>query len=209
MMEREEIVVALLKAAGGQLVGRVRLQKVVYLLDQLGLESGFRYDYHHYGPFSRDLDNAVADAEAFGLVDEKFGRRQVDGARYSIFKLTAAGFESPATIDRLNEAALGALSANVCRSHRYRARTRRHGQLAGRGRRSGGMAGGAATSEGTQGGRRPARSGLGPSPRRRPATSDRGRKRVGAITLAVMPAPFRRPHKRSSSMMFVIRNVRA
>ena len=107
MMEREEIVVALLKAAGGQLVGRVRLQKVVYLLDQLGLESGFRYDYHHYGPFSRDLDNAVADAEAFGLVDEKFGRRQVDGARYSIFKLTAAGFESPATIDRLNEAALG------------------------------------------------------------------------------------------------------
>ena len=107
MMEREEIVVALLKAAGGQLVGRVRLQKVVYLLDQLGLESGFRYDYHHYGPFSRDLDNAVADAEAFGFVDEEFGRRQVDGARYSIFKLTAAGFELPATIGQLDEAALG------------------------------------------------------------------------------------------------------
>ena len=106
-MEREEIVAALLKAAGGELVGRVRLQKAVYLLDRLGLESGFRYDYHHYGPFSRDLDNAVADAEAFGLVEEAFGRRQVDGARYSIFRLTADNLELPAKIGRLDEAELG------------------------------------------------------------------------------------------------------
>ena len=105
-MEREEIVAALLKAAGGQLVGRVRLQKAAYLLDRLGLESGFHYDYHHYGPFSRDLDNAVADAEAFGLVEEEFGRRQVDGARYSIFKLTTDVFALPAKIGQLNEAVL-------------------------------------------------------------------------------------------------------
>ena len=105
-MEREVIVAALLKAAGGQLVGRVRLQKTVYLLDRLGLESGFHYDYHHYGPFSRDLDNAVADAEAFGLVEEEFGRRQVDGARYSIFTLTEDGDKLPANAGRLNEAVL-------------------------------------------------------------------------------------------------------
>ena len=105
-MEREEIVAALLKAAGGQLVGRVRLQKTVYLLDQLGLESGFDYDYHHHGPFSRDIDNAVADAEAFGLIEEKFGRRQVDGARYSIFKLTDEGYELPAMIGHLDEGEL-------------------------------------------------------------------------------------------------------
>ena len=105
-MEREAIVVALLKAAGGQMVGRVRLQKVAYLLDRLGMESGFHFDYHHYGPFSRDLDNAIADAEAFGLVEEEFGRRQVDGARYSIFKLIADDFECPEKIGQLNEAAL-------------------------------------------------------------------------------------------------------
>ena len=86
-MEREQVVVALLKAAGGQLDGRVRLQKIAYLLHQLGMESDFQFDYHHYGPFSRDLDNALADAEAFGLVEENFGRREIDGARYSIFKL--------------------------------------------------------------------------------------------------------------------------
>ncbi len=105
-MEREEIVAALLKAAGGQIVGRVRLQKVAYLLDRLGLDSGFQYRYHHYGPFSRDLDNAVADAEAFELVEEKFGRRQVDGARYSIFMLTNDDFSLPSKIGRLNETVL-------------------------------------------------------------------------------------------------------
>lgn len=106
MMEREVIVVALLKAAGGQVAGRVRLQKAAYLLDRLGMESGFRFDYHQYGPFSRDLDNAVADAEAFGLVEEEYGRRQVDGARFSIFKLIDHNFEYPEKIGQLNKADL-------------------------------------------------------------------------------------------------------
>ena len=106
MMKREDMVAVLLKASGGQLVGRVRLQKTAYLLDRLGLESGFHYEYHHYGPFSRDLDNAVADAEAFELLVETFGRRQVDGARYSIFKLTADHLELPPKIGKLSKAML-------------------------------------------------------------------------------------------------------
>lgn len=86
MKEREDIVAAVVKVAGGQLTGRVRLQKTVYLLDQLGLDSGFSYEYYHYGPYSRDLDNATADAKAFGLIDEDFDHRVSDGAMYSIFK---------------------------------------------------------------------------------------------------------------------------
>ena len=57
MKEREDVVAAIVEAAGGQLTGRVRLQKAVYLLDHVGLNSGFEYDYHNYGPYSRDLDN--------------------------------------------------------------------------------------------------------------------------------------------------------
>ena len=124
-MEREEIVAALLKASGGQLVGRVRLQKTVYLLDRLGLESGFDYDYHHYGPFSRDIDNAVADAEAFELVEERFGRRQLDGARYSIFKLTDEGYELPAMIGQLDEVELQRLLVTTRASYRRRVRRER------------------------------------------------------------------------------------
>ena len=37
---------------------------------QLGLASGFRFEYHHYGPYSRDLDLATADARALGVVQE-------------------------------------------------------------------------------------------------------------------------------------------
>jgi uncharacterized protein YwgA len=86
-MERENIVAAIIAAAGGKLIGRVRLQKTAYLLDQLGLKSGFEYEYHHYGPYSRDLDNAVLDAKAFKLVQEEFKHRLSDGALYSIFKV--------------------------------------------------------------------------------------------------------------------------
>jgi uncharacterized protein YwgA len=87
MKEREDVVAAVVAAAGGQLTGRVRLQKTVYLLDRLGLNSGFEYDYHHYGPYSRDLDNAAADAKAFGLIEEAFDHRLSDGAMYSIFRV--------------------------------------------------------------------------------------------------------------------------
>ena len=84
------------------MVGRVRLQKVAYLLDRLGLNSGFQYNYGNYGPFSHDLDNAVADAEAFGLVEETFDRRQIDGARYSIFELTDGASRPPSNTGQLD-----------------------------------------------------------------------------------------------------------
>jgi uncharacterized protein YwgA len=87
-MEREQIVAAVVGAARGPLIGRVRLQKTVYLLDRVGLNSGFDYEYHHYGPYSRDLDNATADGKAFGLIEEKFEHRQSDGAMYSIFSMS-------------------------------------------------------------------------------------------------------------------------
>ena len=86
--ELERNVADIVSAAGGRLVSRIRLQKIAYLLDQLGANSGFSYTYHHYGPYSRDLDSAILDAEAFSLVKEAFGRRASDGARYSIFHTT-------------------------------------------------------------------------------------------------------------------------
>jgi uncharacterized protein YwgA len=87
VIEPEDHVVEIVAAAGGELVSRIRLQKIAYLLDQLGIDSGFDYVYYHYGPFSRDLENAVLDAEAFGLIKEEEKRRTTDGAKYSIFKL--------------------------------------------------------------------------------------------------------------------------
>lgn len=88
MIEREERVAAVIDAAGGKVIGRVRMQKIFYLLDQLGFDSGFDFEYHHYGPYSRDLDNAIGDAKAFDLIKEETQNRANDGVRYSIFKLS-------------------------------------------------------------------------------------------------------------------------
>lgn len=87
----EHKIADIVEAAGGRLVSRIRLQKIAYLLDQLGAQSGFDYTYHHYGPYSSDVDSALLDAEAFNLVKEKFGYRQSDGARYSIFEIVEGG----------------------------------------------------------------------------------------------------------------------
>jgi uncharacterized protein YwgA len=90
MTKREDVLTAVLMAAGGQLTGRVRFQKTMYLLEQLGVEGGFNYEYHYYCPYSRDLDNAIIEAAALGLIKEEFGYRGSDGARFSIFRLTSA-----------------------------------------------------------------------------------------------------------------------
>lgn len=57
---REKIVSSVVAAAGGKLVGRVRLQKIIYLLDQLGLNSPYSYQYYHYGPYSEELSNPLS-----------------------------------------------------------------------------------------------------------------------------------------------------
>ncbi len=66
--------------------GRVRLQKMFYLLDRVGLASGFEYEYHHYGPYSAELVEEIKDAVAFELIHEKPARRVSDGVPYSIFE---------------------------------------------------------------------------------------------------------------------------
>ena len=86
IQERDQLVAEVVAAAGGQIVGRVRLQKVFYLLDRLGLDSSFEYEYHHYGPYSAELAEAVEDATAFGQVSERIERRSYDGVPYSIFE---------------------------------------------------------------------------------------------------------------------------
>lgn len=113
-IEPEDHVAEIVAAAGGKLVSRIRLQKIAYLLDQIGSETDFDYVYYHYGPFSRDLENALLDAEAFGLVREEERRRATDGARYSIFVLEKPVDEYKALKDdRLREWASRLASENV------------------------------------------------------------------------------------------------
>jgi uncharacterized protein len=117
MAEGEKIVAGVIAVAGGELVGRVRLQKIIYLLDRLGLESGFEYDYHHYGPYSEELAVAVDDAKAEGFVKEEVRRRERDGMPYSIFTANAeVELDSPSLGSLDLDVVIGALGRMSRRS---------------------------------------------------------------------------------------------
>ena len=73
--------------AGGELVGRTRLQKVVYLAQLAGFGDEFSFEYKHYGPFSDDLATGMEIAAGVGIVQEE-ERRAEWGGRYSIYSAT-------------------------------------------------------------------------------------------------------------------------
>lgn len=79
---------------------RIRLQKVVYLLEQLGMKSGVPFEYHHYGPYSEAISDAVTDAKFWGHISEAVSFRVADGAPYSSFKTQQATPE-PAQLGEL------------------------------------------------------------------------------------------------------------
>lgn len=102
MFGREKLVKAILQAADGEIVGRIRIQKIVYLLEQLGMRGGFRFSYYHYGPYSGDLSNAVECAiEADKTVGEET-RQTAEGATYSIYRLATPADPTPERLGNLD-----------------------------------------------------------------------------------------------------------
>jgi uncharacterized protein YwgA len=82
-------------APAQQLVGKVRLQKVAYLLNELGLQTGLKFSYYHYGPYSRDLEQGIDEARSFRWLEEKQQHRAGDGATYTIYELGEKSDEAP------------------------------------------------------------------------------------------------------------------
>lgn len=118
MTNREDIVTAIVAAApGGELIGRVRLQKTAYLLERLGLGADLPFEYHHYGPYSRELDNATEDAKAFGLLEEQRMPRSSDGALYSAFFLKEGAEIQPNMYGHLGRDRVAQLVADFARTN--------------------------------------------------------------------------------------------
>lgn len=86
MTKLDDIVVGVVALSGGELVGRIRLQKIVYLLEQKGLKSDAEFIYHHYGPYSEAIADAVSDAKFWDRLEEITEFRKLDGAPFSIFR---------------------------------------------------------------------------------------------------------------------------
>lgn len=78
-----------------EVFGKIRLQKIFYLLEQLGLRSGFSYSYHHYGPYSEDLSNTLFFAEFFDKVIVESQGKTKFGNVYSKFSLSKDALNKP------------------------------------------------------------------------------------------------------------------
>ena len=111
----------IVRDAGGQIVGRTKLQKVAYLLGLAGLGDDFQFEYRHYGPYSEDLAEAIQMADAFGLVTEE-ERRADWGGIYSIFSSTdRAGSRNQGVRAHFAEAAakIGAVELELAATAAY------------------------------------------------------------------------------------------
>lgn len=78
---------AIVRDAGGQIVGRTRLQKIGFVLEAAGLGSGFPFRYKHYGPYSEQLTAASQRARVLGLMRETESVAAWGGV-YSTFSTT-------------------------------------------------------------------------------------------------------------------------
>ena len=79
-----EKVARLVREAGGKIVGRTRLQKIACLLELANVGDGFRFSYHHFGPYSEDLSSAAETAEIFDMVHAET-KNASWGGTYSIY----------------------------------------------------------------------------------------------------------------------------
>jgi hypothetical protein len=99
-----EKAVDIIRDAGGEVIGRTRLQKIGYLLEATGLGDGFRFEYHRYGPYSEELAVAVRTARLLGLVDEKEYVTSWGGL-YSVFKVPTSASPVAARAELIRMAA--------------------------------------------------------------------------------------------------------
>lgn len=70
---------------GGTLIGKTRLQKTAYFLEELCDDSDLDFDYHYYGPYSEELSIGIADAQALGYIKSEWKSTKV-GTEYAVFQ---------------------------------------------------------------------------------------------------------------------------
>lgn len=70
---------------GHRLTGRTRLQKTTYLLQRLGLPTGYPFHLYYYGPYSEAIQTDIRRLEQFDLLDEH-PQVSKDGSTYYSFE---------------------------------------------------------------------------------------------------------------------------
>lgn len=93
------IMADIVRDAGGEVVGRTKLQKLTYLLVASGLEDDLPFVYKHYGPYCEAAAVATREAGLLGLLREREDSTSWGGfySTYSVTGVEAVGV-SPARL---------------------------------------------------------------------------------------------------------------
>lgn len=70
MLQEANRILRFVVAAGGKVMGRKRFQKAVHLLQFLGYPLPETFSYHHYGPYSPELQDELDFLAEIGLLEE-------------------------------------------------------------------------------------------------------------------------------------------
>ena len=73
-LERLDKLSQIIRAAGGEILGKTKFQKIVFLAQEKGYYLGYDYNYYHYGVFSPDLEADIHLGEDF----EYFKQEETD-----------------------------------------------------------------------------------------------------------------------------------
>ncbi len=101
----------LIQDAGGEIVGKTRVQKAAFFLQCMGLGGGFDFYYKHFGPYSDELASALHYARELGLTTEE-NKKATWGGVYTVFR-NAAELDSPANDVRRDVLAIAGKSNPV------------------------------------------------------------------------------------------------
>ena len=83
-MESNAFIIQLLEEKGGEIQGRVQLQKLVYFCKAMGVDINANYKLYIYGPYSQQVANALQDCVADNILTESDGVIR-KGADYDAF----------------------------------------------------------------------------------------------------------------------------
>lgn len=72
-MELQSFMVQLVEKNGGEVAGRVRLQKIIYFCKALGADINPNYKLYVYGPFSQQVADTLQDCVVEDILVEKNG----------------------------------------------------------------------------------------------------------------------------------------
>ncbi|MCR2821324.1 YwgA family protein [Lederbergia panacisoli] len=78
-------------AVAGEIVGRKKLQKMVYIAKKLNFPFQEKFEFHFYGPYSEELTLRVEELCNFGFIDEV--KEEKSGYVHYKYRVTEAGQE--------------------------------------------------------------------------------------------------------------------